>query len=102
VRCREQPAAGLALLVEQDDIEAGAAGAESRKQSCRAGAYHQNLGMTMGVVVALGIGLERRAAVARRVANHLLVAGPQHPGGLERLVVEPRRHELRKTPAEAL
>ena len=56
----------------------------------------------MGVVVALGVGLERRAAVARRVADHLLVAGPQHPRGLERLVVEPRRHELRKTPAEAL
>ena len=94
-RVRQQPAARLVLLVDQDRLQPGAAGLQGRQQTGGTAPDHQHVDMVVEVVVVLRIGLDRCAAEAGELADHRLVGRPEAAWPLEGLAVEARRHEAR-------
>ncbi|KDB51290.1 hypothetical protein X805_31030 [Sphaerotilus natans subsp. natans DSM 6575] len=94
-RVRQQPAAELALLVEQHGLQAGATRLQRRQQPGRTAPDHQHVDMVVEVVIVIRVGLGGRAAEAGELADHRLVGRPEAARPLEGLAVEARRHEAR-------
>ena len=90
----QQPAAEARLLVDQDHPRPGTPGSERCREAGRPAADHQDVAMGVALVVAIGIGLQRRFAQARGAPDQALVdPGPERGRPFEGLVVEAGRED---------
>ena len=86
--------AGFGVLVDEDNVRAGAGGGEGRGDTGRAGADDQDVAMEVAAGVTVGVDLGRSAAEAGGAADEGLVdAVPEGFRPHEGLVVEPGREQ---------
>ena len=82
-------------VLDEDDPRPGAGRRLRRHQAGRAGADDEHVAEGVAAVVTVGVGLDRRPAQTRRLADEVLVEPPPRAGPHERLVVEAGREQPR-------
>jgi hypothetical protein len=98
---REQRAAELRLLVDEDDPRPGGAGGQRGDDARRTRAHHQHVAMGIGLAVAIRIGRLGRLAEAGGAADDMLVFHPGAGRPHEGLVVEAGREITRQQIVDA-
>lgn len=93
---REQAAAQLALIVDEDHARTVDGRRMRGREPRRAAADDEHVAVRVALVVAVGVERVGRLAEAGRLADLLFVLRPQIARPHERLVVEARRQEARE------
>ena len=92
-----RPPAPMRRLLREDHARPGPARDQGRPEARDAAARDQQVRVGVDLLVAVGVGLGRRATEAGGAADQRLVdVGPERAGPKEGLVVEARRQELRQ------
>ena len=86
----QQPGAQHGVLLDEDDALVMFGGAGCFDKARMAAAQHQHIAECRAMGVVVRVGLDRRAAKARRAADQVLVDHPLARGAKEGLVIEAR------------